>query len=210
MTPRSPKEAKVPRTSDVPTGWFAKISKTTDGGMTWSTIFMSDLNKDYYYFNGISCSSETHCVVVGEGEDATSGDPLVVAYTTFDGGNTWEKTLETNDYGLMGVATVGDNEVWLAGSGMNGRKVDGQFRKSTDGGKTFELAQVLLLLPSFFLFFHDTSFITLKTSSTLLIVFFLKALDDCFVLDLSFSEDGAGYASCMNGGGSSCSIAAYK
>lgn len=47
-------------------GWWGAISKTTDGGATWSTVFHSEPT-DVYYFNAISCSSETHCVAVAEG-----------------------------------------------------------------------------------------------------------------------------------------------
>ena len=47
-------------------GWWGAISKTTDAGQTWQTVFHSQPS-DVYYFNGISCSSDTHCVAVAEG-----------------------------------------------------------------------------------------------------------------------------------------------
>jgi len=52
------------------TGWFGAVSRTTDGGATWTEVFTTDLATDYLYFNGISCSSETHCVVAAEGYNA--------------------------------------------------------------------------------------------------------------------------------------------
>ena len=50
-------------------GWFGAVSKTTDGGATWTQVFTTN-EEDVLYFNGISCSSETHCVVVAEGYNA--------------------------------------------------------------------------------------------------------------------------------------------
>lgn len=50
-------------------GWFGAVSKTTDGGATWTQVFATN-EEDVLYFNGISCSSETHCVVVAEGYNA--------------------------------------------------------------------------------------------------------------------------------------------
>lgn len=40
--------------ADTPTGWFGYIAKTTDGGKSWSQVFSSDFNNDYYYFNEAS------------------------------------------------------------------------------------------------------------------------------------------------------------
>jgi hypothetical protein len=105
-------------------------------------VFSTNLETDYIYFNAISCVSESKCVVVGEGDDAAGGY-LVVAYTTLDGGATWEKTLSANDVGLAGAVWASDSEVWLVGTSKQGRQLYGQFRKSTDGGKTFALQQSL-------------------------------------------------------------------
>lgn len=49
-------------------GWWGAISKTSDGGATWDVVFRSQ-PEDVYYFNGISCSSDTHCVAVAEGSN---------------------------------------------------------------------------------------------------------------------------------------------
>jgi len=124
------------------TGWFGAVSKTTDGGKTWSQVFSSDLETDYYYFNQIDCSSETNCVVVGEGENS-DGSPYIVAYTTVDGGNTWTKTLSTSDISLMAVKFSSSSDVWLGGITTSGRQTVGQFWKSTDGGLTFARQQTL-------------------------------------------------------------------
>lgn len=130
------------RVGDSVTGWFGAVSKTTDGGKTWTEVFSSDREHDYYYFNGISCGSENNCIVVGEGDDA-SGKPLVVAFATFDGGKTWEKTFTSNNVGLMSVKFVSENEAWMAGADKKAIAINGLFWKTVDGGKTFNLEQTL-------------------------------------------------------------------
>jgi photosystem II stability/assembly factor-like uncharacterized protein len=129
--------------NDSTTGWFGAVSKTTDGGKTWTQVFSTDLEADFLYFNGISCGSELNCIVVAEGDDA-SGGYKTVAYSTFDGGKTWEANLVTTDVGLMQVKFVNDKEAWLAGTGKSGRSIVGQFYRTTDGGKTYTLVQVCL------------------------------------------------------------------
>jgi len=124
------------------TGWFGAVSKTTDGGKTWTQVFSTNLETDYLYFNGISCGNENTCVVVGEGYDAT-GNYLTAAYTTSDGGVTWVQSLTTSDVGLMAAKFISQTEVWLTGTAKNGRNLYGQFYRSTDAGKTFTLAQAL-------------------------------------------------------------------
>eukprot|EP01040_Poterioochromonas_malhamensis_P010200 gene10200-11091_t len=124
------------------TGWFGAVSKTTDGGKTWTQVFSTDLENDIIYFNGISCSSESHCAVVGEGYD-NAGNYKTVGYVTFDGGNTWTPTLTTQDVGLMGVKFTSETEGWAAGTSKSGRNLLGQFYRTTDGGKTWNLEQSL-------------------------------------------------------------------
>jgi photosystem II stability/assembly factor-like uncharacterized protein len=125
-------------------GWWGSISKTTDAGKTWETVFESK-PEDVYYFNGISCSSESHCVAVAEGDDYTG----CKAFVTFDGGVTWEDTLTssgavpTNAVSLMSVDWVSETEGWLAGTAKNGRTLTGLFYKTVDGGKTYKIEQVI-------------------------------------------------------------------
>lgn len=140
----SAQKVKRPAASSNSTGWFGSVSKTTDGGRTWTKVLGTNLAEDYLYFNAISCSSETNCVVVAEGDDAVNGGYLAVAYATFDGGASWEQTFRTNQLvSLMGVKFVNKNEAWMLGTSKSGRQLYGQFYKTTDGGKTFNLVQSL-------------------------------------------------------------------
>ena len=63
---------------------------------------------------------------------------------------TWEKSLVTDDEGLVGAKFISEKEVWLLGSAQSKRQVNGQFYRSTDGGHSFTLAQVnSILLPPY-------------------------------------------------------------
>ena len=122
-------------------GWLASVSKSTDGGKTWTEVLRGP-EGSMYYFNGISCSGST-CVVVGEGETA-NGDYLTVAFSSNDGGSTWSQTLNSDMYSLMAVVMTSSTNGWLAGavhsitSGMVG-----QFYTTTDSGASWQLAQTL-------------------------------------------------------------------
>lgn len=124
------------------TGWFGAVSKSTDAGKTWTQVFRTNLETDIIYFNGISCGSESRCVVAGEGYD-NDGNYLTQAYLTEDGGSTWNIVLKTGDVGMMQVKFISESEAWIAGTSKDGRNLYGQFYHSTDGGKTFTLAQSL-------------------------------------------------------------------
>lgn len=124
------------------TGWWGAISKTTDGGKTWKQVFLTNPDTDYIYFNQISCFSEDNCMAVAEGQDA-EGNDLVAVYATRDGGATWTKTFSPAIMSLMGCVAVNDKEGWISGVTMSGRTMEGQFFKTVDGGKTFDLVQSL-------------------------------------------------------------------
>lgn len=123
-------------------GWLASISRTTDGGKSWTEVF-HNVEGSAYYFNGISCSSATNCVVVGEGEDTTGAD-MTLALTTTDGGNTWVKTFQSTEViSAMAVKLVDSKNGWFAGLIKKRLAYDGQFFATTDGGITWTLAQTV-------------------------------------------------------------------
>jgi len=118
-------------TKEDPPPYTALISKTTDGGATWTTVFK---NTTDYYFNDIDCFSANHCVALAEGNSTH-------IFMTSNGGQTWDEVLYDADPqgSLMRVAMVSETEVWATGGHMAQFSFQGRFWHSLDGGKTFEL-----------------------------------------------------------------------
>ena len=161
------------------TGWWGTISKTEDGGETFSTVFSSDPN-EYWYFNSIACSSETHCVAVAEGDDAGDSGYTILAFVTFDGGKTWTNALDKENVpsdvvSIMGAAWIDDKEGWLGATAKDRSQLNGVFFHTMDGGKTWSLD---------------------------------ATLDNCFLMDLTFAN-GVGYASCSTSSGSNGYVTMY-
>jgi photosystem II stability/assembly factor-like uncharacterized protein len=120
-------------------GYYGSISKTTDGGATWSEVYHSAAT-DNFYFNGIACSSDTHCVAAGEG---ASSEDNIALFTT-DGGVTWTQSdvsFDTNVVSCTSVAWMSDTVGWLGATAKTGRDLEGLFYKTTDGGKSYVLDQ---------------------------------------------------------------------
>jgi len=110
---------------------FGAISKTTDGGKTFTKIYDS---QGKYYMNQIDCSSTEICTVVAESSEKG------IAMRTENGGKTWTQVFETpqsnTDVSLIGCRMLSDNEIWISGGTFQGGVV-GWFFHSTDGGKTW-------------------------------------------------------------------------
>jgi len=109
----------------------AEVMKTTDGGMTWQSVFI----KRGYYFNQIACGSEDVCVAVGESGAFHSSVPGIHILTTQNGGQTWNETLyvKGTEIFLQAVQFISETEVWVAG----GVGIAGVFYYSSDGGITW-------------------------------------------------------------------------
>jgi photosystem II stability/assembly factor-like uncharacterized protein len=117
------------------TGYHGAIAKTVDGGKTWTKVFQQD---DYFYFNGIHCSSETSCIAVAEGHNCAK--PGAHIFTTTDGGKTWTQTMSDpgSNSGLFGARMVSATEGWAAGGGASSTgMMEGRFWHTMDGGKTW-------------------------------------------------------------------------
>ena len=86
--------------------------QTTDGGNTFQTLFGVN---GTVYFNGIDCTSETHCCAVAESDDAPAAGAYV--YCTTDG-STWKQTFaapyESNKGESLALATVGVSSLGAA------------------------------------------------------------------------------------------------
>ncbi len=109
------------------------ISKSTDGGATWTKVFDSN-NK--FYLNQISCFDANNCFAVGEdGKSAT-----VIATT--DGGANWStKMTLRGPISLHAVAMVSATEIFVAGGSVSAgaapKQNVGYYYRSTNGGASW-------------------------------------------------------------------------
>eukprot|EP01060_Flectonema_neradi_P015515 TRINITY_DN22125_c1_g1_i2.p1 TRINITY_DN22125_c1_g1~~TRINITY_DN22125_c1_g1_i2.p1 ORF type:complete len:518 (+),score=130.54 TRINITY_DN22125_c1_g1_i2:51-1556(+) len=118
--------------------YTALISKSSDGGATWEKQFTGT---GEFYFNGISCASETVCMAVGEGfSDDGSTSPGARVYKTEDG-KTWKLiyTYGQSTHGsVLDVKMLSETEAWVGTTFSQGTFNSGaEFLHTTDGGKTF-------------------------------------------------------------------------
>jgi photosystem II stability/assembly factor-like uncharacterized protein len=120
-------------------GYTAAITKTTDSGKTWTTVYVDNGN---FYFNAISCPNVNTCWAVGESEDDSPNPGSRILYTG-DGGKTWTVQLYNKGgaYSLMAIRFVTGLEGWAAG-GLMDATFTGQFFHTVDGGKTWTLQKV--------------------------------------------------------------------
>jgi len=114
--------------------YHAAITKTTDGGKTWSTVYYSE---GLFYFNAISCPSENHCFAVGEAEGDSKRPGSRIMHTA-DGGKTWDEQLYNPNpaYSLLAIEMISETEGW-AGGGELDLSFQGQFWHTLDAGKTW-------------------------------------------------------------------------
>jgi uncharacterized protein YchJ len=113
----------------------AGLSKTTDGGKTWTQLYWND----HFYFNAISCPSENVCFVVGEAE-RDSQQPGVRILRTQDGGKTWKVVMYNSDpsYSLIAMDMINEKEGWAGGGQLaNPPHFQGHFWHTVDGGDTW-------------------------------------------------------------------------
>jgi len=128
-----------------PPGWNTQIVKTTDGGQTWVSQYY---NTSYFYFNQITCASETLCVAVGESQTRPGkGKPKVPGIHIFrtTDGETWNEVFfqEALHMSIFGVTFVTPNVVWACGSDLGSDPLYGFFWVSRDAGATWKHEQSL-------------------------------------------------------------------
>jgi len=133
--------SKMSELNAAPTGSYeAQITKTSDGGATWTTVFNVS---NQFYFNSIDCqpSNPDWCCALGEGfQDSTVPGGRI--HCTQDGGSTWKRTFwmpgtNTTQYSLMEIRYATDNDVWVAGSELGELYATAWFIYSADGGQTW-------------------------------------------------------------------------
>lgn len=107
------------------------ISKTTDGGKTWTNQF----TVNGFYFNGLEFVDATHGWVVADGPGTTGR-----IFHTQDGGKTWklQPFPDQDKLTLTGIDMLDRQEGWAVGfaPGFLGNP-DVRLVHTTDGGKTW-------------------------------------------------------------------------
>lgn len=124
--------------------YHAVMTKTTDGGKTWSVQF--NHTGDYYY-NQVDCFSETTCMAVAEGfENDGSGAPGAHIHGTTDG-ETWEELFvfgADKAGSVLAVKMLSETEAWVATTYEHTIVDNGAaFLHTTDGGKTWDQSKTL-------------------------------------------------------------------
>jgi len=125
---------KKPRTPQDNNGYYAAITKTTNGGKTWTQVFN---NVNNYYPNAISCPTVNDCWFVAEsGGDSDQPGANIIA--TNDGGTTWITQFTNSDpnYSLMAINMISATEGWAAG-GILDSSFDGEWLHTTNGGQSW-------------------------------------------------------------------------
>jgi len=119
----------------------ATISRTTDGGKTWTTVYNDTTGS--FYFNDIDCPTTKNCWAVGEAE-SDSPRPGIRILHSGDGGNTWQEQLYNSDatYSIIEIAMLNETEGWAAGAQLT-RSITGKFWHTTDGGLHWNMEQEL-------------------------------------------------------------------
>jgi len=120
------------------------IRKSTDGGATWQPIQRLTNNSDHSYSPTIAVSGSNIYVVW---YDDTPGNYEIYFIKSTDGGATWqtEQRLTNNAQDSQyPVITVSDSNVYVAWQDSASGNPDIYFRKSTDGGATWQTAKKIL------------------------------------------------------------------
>jgi len=96
-------------------GWKAQIVKSTDGGVTWKSLFFDEGN---FYFNQIDCADTDHCCAVGEADQ--SALPGIRIYCTEDG-TTFNQVYFNGDadFSIMAIQSISLLEWWASGGDMS-------------------------------------------------------------------------------------------
>jgi len=136
-----PRKYTPRKSAPAPTNPYqAQITKTTDGGNTWTTVFNDTGN---FYFNAIDCqpSNENWCCAVGEA-DTDSPTAGARIHCTQDGGSSWNRTFwmpatSSMGFSIMEIRYATDDDVWAVGGELGELAPSAWFLYSGDGGLTW-------------------------------------------------------------------------
>eukprot|EP01047_Picozoa_sp_COSAG01_P048389 COSAG01_NODE_4712_length_4798_cov_3.005959_2_plen_323_part_00 len=126
------------RAQDPSDPFTAGVSKSTDSGATWHTVYESDTSG--YYFNQITCWDDDRCAVVAEGGGAAR------ILVTSDGGLTWRQTLDATG-SLMAIEALSaggssPGEGWAGGGVLGIIQFTGHYWHTLDFGETWALTEL--------------------------------------------------------------------
>ena len=132
-------ERRVNRREGPLDGYRALITKTTDGGKTWATVFNdTGFNSSFaFYFNQIACADEMTCWAAAECPGTECPDYGAFIYHTADGGATWTKQAFFYEVSLLKVKVVSKTRV-LAIGGEVGMSFGAVLVSTEDGGATWQ------------------------------------------------------------------------
>jgi hypothetical protein len=119
--------------------YHGRISKTTDGGQTWTPQVTTSIQPCYFWKMTWPSTNVGYCSLQQNGSYNT-----VVYYKTIDGGNTWSSngvslaSLGSSSFYLQAIGFVSTNEGWMGGA--SGIPIAQTFIHTTDGGATWSQA----------------------------------------------------------------------
>jgi len=119
--------------------YVAQIVKSSDGGNTWSSVF---LRNNWAYFNGMDCLDENRCCAGAENDDENGFAAIVC---TTDGGQTWTQNYYSNQTGasILDLRVVGTDGYWAVGGAVAQDGSAAGFLYSGDAGATWTLDTVI-------------------------------------------------------------------
>lgn len=98
MCPSTTTCVGVPTVTSNPATTPAQLLRSTDGGRDWSLLTPAPAS-DYAAFSGVTCTTSTHCLAVGNSSTFTA-----MSATSDDAGATWTLTEEPSHRAFYGVS----------------------------------------------------------------------------------------------------------
>jgi hypothetical protein len=125
------------------TGYDAQITKTTDGGQTWTSLFS---NTGLYAMNGIDCRDANNCCAVAEASSGTAAGAYIFCATD---GATFTTTYNSTNPGdaLVDIRAVGTSTYIAVGGNIGASSISASWLVSNDNGQTWA---VDTSLPNYF------------------------------------------------------------
>ena len=117
------------------TNYHGHISRTTDGGQTWTPQVTTSFPSNYFWKMSWPTTNVGYCSL----QKNVNEDPIIF-YKTIDGGNTWVSNgipfsaLGLSSFYLQAIGFVSTNEGWIGGAST---AAPFNFLHTTDGGVTW-------------------------------------------------------------------------